>query len=150
MIEKTGNIWQRYCQPNEFLCITTNNCLTHTGELTMGAGIAKEAKERCPWLPRFWGSDIKRYHLGKDYRFLMAPNNLVALQTKRNWKDPSPLELIKSSLEALATFAAQQFPHWIINCPRPGCGYGGLSWEQQVKPLCESVCKGNQWVIWNK
>lgn len=146
MVEVNGNIWTRYCQPDEFIVITTNNILTHKG-LVMGAGIALAAKDRCPWLPEYWAAKIGQH--GIDYHILAAPNNLIALQTKKHYKDHSPISLIEASLEALAAKMTEDFPSFTINMPRPGCGNGGLDWDTQVKPICERICKGNKWIIWN-
>lgn len=143
MIEKQGNIWTRYCQPNEFLCVTTNSTLNNKLELVMGAGVALEAKKRMPWLPYFLGPTAG----GQEYNFRICPNNIIALQTKFHWKDPSPLDLIERSVRALS-LQMRHYPNFIINMTRPGCGHGQLSWETQVKPICEDFLKGERWVIW--
>ena len=135
----------------EAICCTTNNVVTDTG-LVMGAGIAKVFKEVFPHLPITWGARVlvnaKRY--GDKCNGLICsrvPNYsgtakmcdilyLIALPTKNHWKDPSSLPLIEQSLKSLVKLT--NYMGWSdVWLPRPGCLNGGLSWEKQVKPLCE-------------
>ena len=44
MKELIQDIWEVKC---DFLCITTNGIVKKDGRLVMGAGIAKEARDRC-------------------------------------------------------------------------------------------------------
>jgi hypothetical protein len=155
MIEKIGSIWDVYNQFNNMILVTTNSQLKKNGELVMGKGIALEAAQREPSLPRrlghylinqagFWGNDAM---LVDDYYIVSHLGAIGALQTKRDWKDPSSTELIKRSLSFLSQLAIWM-PLINFNIPRPGCGNGGLNWEKQVKPLCEAL--PDNVVVWNK
>ena len=47
--------------------------------------------------------------------------------------------LIANSLTELVQLA-DKHPEWkTIVMPRPGCGAGELSWENQIKSMCEDV-----------
>ena len=50
-----SNIWQD-ADVLDYICITTNAKVKKTGELVMGRGVAKEAKEHEPMLPQLFGS----------------------------------------------------------------------------------------------
>ena len=43
----------------DFVCITTNSILNKNGELVMGAGVAKRAKDLHKELPKLFGDAIK-------------------------------------------------------------------------------------------
>lgn len=145
------NIWDYWLKPNHLIGVTTNSCLNKNGDLIMGAGIAKEAKERCPDLPHFLSQTIKdelyiRRENGdyesKDidvyYGVSHSPYGVIALQTKYDWKDPSPINLVEITLSNLVTFCTWH-PKTIVHIPALGCGHGGLDWESQVRPLCENL-----------
>lgn len=55
MREKRGSIWTYLEEINTAICIPTNGSLTRSGEAVMGAGVAKQAKERFPEVPKRLG-----------------------------------------------------------------------------------------------
>ena len=132
----------------------------------MGAGLAKEFKERFPGLEetykescrqrQFSSSDGFKSSSGfgdeiltaesralfEGNLFLMGDNSYIqhpavlCFPTKRDWKDPSDLDLIEAGLK---TFV-KNYKHLNISSitfPKLGCGLGGLNWEQDVKPLMQ-------------
>jgi hypothetical protein len=56
------------------------------------------------------------------------------------------LGLIAQSAEQLAEFATLRYPNERILLPRPGCGNGGLAWEQ-VRPVLIDVLPDNVVVV---
>ena len=133
-----GNMWSVWDQADLFF-ITTNNSLNRQNHLIMGAGIALQAKQRFPTLPAIWGKLIQS---GTDYHLLISPNwqqgkKIAAFQTKRDWRQPSPLDLIKASTEALHQFAEQN-PTAQIKLPLPGVGKGNLSTDLVI-PVIENL-----------
>ena len=91
------------------LCITTNGIVKANGEAVMGAGIAKEAKQRYNGIDIRLGKKINEngnhvYQLGvhqsKDLfkEFKVA---IISFPTKNNWKDNSNLKLIEQSAKEL-------------------------------------------------
>jgi hypothetical protein len=58
--EFKGDIW-KFIGKSDAICITTNGCIDKKGNNIMGAGIAKEAKERFPDLPHNIGFVIDTF-----------------------------------------------------------------------------------------
>lgn len=144
MQEKTGDIWSIWQQPNQIILVTTNNTKGTNG-LVMGAGTAKQAMMRIPGLSRKW------YHLcGKDYHiWIEYLLGIGCIQTKRFWADPSPLELVLKSIETLnREVRLPTNEHITYHTARPGCGLGGLNWEQDIKPIC--LMLPDNCVVWSQ
>lgn len=119
------------------LAITTNGTVKKDGACVMGRGIAREAAEKFPELPYRLGNYLNRYgnrcfNLGiwENYR-------LVSFPVKHNWWEKADISLIECSARQLVEMAVK-FNWERIFLPRPGCGNGGLKWEQ-VKPVLENV-----------
>jgi len=149
MKEITGNIWEQKC---DWLCITTNGIVKNSGnsylngEAVMGAGIAKQAKERYPDLPLKLGKKIKEKGnvvscLGKrDGKWI------ISFPTKNDWKDKSSIELIKQSASQLKNYFDKQEVKPVVIIPRPGCANGGLNWED-VKKEIENILVDDNFLI---
>lgn len=137
MQELCCDVWD-IIDPNSMLCILTNNTVLSNGKNIMGGGIAKEALVRNPDLNLKCAQCIKdnKYILGND---LKTGAILMRFPTKNNVWEDSELELIADSLYHLKKYAIQN-PNLKIYLPRPGCGLGGLDWED-VKELCESYLR---------
>ena len=155
MIETTAIFWNQYNiiksqhsrHNSDYFLITTNSTVKKSGEIVMGAGIAKSACDIIPSL----AEDVYRLLLGRepltckrlyklqDYNLVLLPEHFIGcLQTKRDWKDSSPIELVEQSLLML-NIVALSMPSVSFHMPRPGCGMGKLNWENQVKPLCQKL-----------
>lgn len=155
MLEAYGDIWEIgyewFHQGKDVgITITTNGFYRKDGKAVMGRGVAKEAAERFPWLPINLGSHLK-YNgnipvwYGADFNpdtggsiviltFPVKPQ--YGPRGEMGWKAKADLNLIKESADYLAS-QAWQIPNNIL-VPRPGCGNGGLKWEQ-VKPVIEPI-----------
>ncbi len=144
MREIIGDIWSIWKKPLNILCITTNSEIWNAMNI-MGAGIAKEAKLRFPDLPRLMAAAI--VIKGNPYYLIELPQQLIALQTKYNWRDPSPLDLVEESIKRLGKLASEN-KTWIYHTAKPGCGFGGLSFHKQVKPLLNKYC-GDNVMVWD-
>jgi hypothetical protein len=72
MLEQRGDIFSQ--ADADAICFTSNGIVKSNGELVMGAGIAKQFRERWPELPKFFGNWVKKYgnHVGfwHDANFL--------------------------------------------------------------------------------
>lgn len=135
IITKNKNLWDFFKVPNNIVVVTTNAHLNMNLELIMGAGIAKEAKQRCPELPKLMFEHARK----KRYYYVPFPDlGLACLQTKILWPDPSPLDLVKESVEYFRVHV-EDAPDINYHCPQFGCGNGGLSWPNQVLPLVENL-----------
>lgn len=133
----------------DLLYVTTNAVLDRHGRLVMGRGAARRAAELWPELPALFGEMLRTlFGPGRDYGLLTLPEDcrpagaplghtrLGAFQTKRDWRDPSDLGLIRQSAQLLVGVARLR-PEWRIAVNFPGRGHGRLD-EAVVAPLLES------------
>ena len=138
MREFVGDICE-LLDSNSAVCILTNNTVTGPGTNIMGAGIAKEARDRNNNLEYTCGLSIKNntFSLGFDS---ITKAEMLRFPTKDNvWKD-SDVNVIADSLSKLKDYCIKN-PMKKVYLPRPGCGCGGLNWERDVKPICETYLK---------
>lgn len=144
MLEIRGNAWDVYLD-YDVLCITSNGFVKSNGECVMGAGIAKEAKEKFPKVPRILGAYIKKYG---NRCFKLAKVNdtyLVNFVVKHNWWENADIDLIIKSCKEV-TEMANKFGWKKILLPRPGCGNGKLNWSD-VKPILSHLLDDRFYVI---
>lgn len=134
MIEVRGNLWT---YPAVLRIITTNGTVKKNGECVMGRGCALEAKQKYPALP---------YELGKNLRIVgnvpvRLRTDLWTFPVKHQWYQKADPELIECSAMVLADKLDDIYPNdegHVFVMPRPGCGNGGLRWED-VKPVLEPI-----------
>lgn len=139
---RTGNMWSVFTEADLFL-ITTNATITVEGKLVMGAGIAKQARDRFPGLDAALGKAV--IARGTRYGLLVSPDwpkaKLGAFQTKLHWKDPSQLSLIREAVARL-TLWCKAHPTATVHLNFPGIGYGNLPRTHVLKllePLPDTV-----------
>jgi len=160
---KIGNLFHNV-SPKADIFITTNRVIKKDGTLTMGAGIALEAKQRYPQLPAYFAHYINTHYKDKDCYHIIPPMqvdpppdrhvssewSIGAIQTKVNWKDPSPSDLILCSLRHLDTWAVQQAltkEKRRLHCPIPGIGKGGLDFWI-VLDMIHTACNNDNITFW--
>lgn len=143
MIEK-ADLWQKHVEGFPVV-VTTNGVIKDNGEAVMGAGVALEAKRRFVMLPRDLGNYIKARGNHVAYWTLY---NLFTFPTKNDWRNNSELALIEQSaiemvgvcnrlkeplepgLDSYSRYRPEKFgSSGKIYMPKPGCGNGGLRWE---------------------
>ena len=140
MLEKKLNIWDKLKSPEPMLiCITTNSVVVGQGKTrraVMGAGVAKAAKLKFPgidvnlakWLDQHGNVPGRIYQIGVE-------QYIVSFPTKDHWKYPSKLELIKQSAFRLKAGWQKLGSQHTVYLPRPGCGLGGLQWNEVRKVI---------------
>lgn len=134
MLEANGNLFE--LAKGGVLCITTNGFVKKNGDAVMGRGCAKQASQRWPDFPKILGSSIKENGNIPSVRFgVSGYQAVVAFPVKHNWWERADLELIAESAERLRN-TAEALGWSRVFVPRPGCGNGGLRWED-VKPVLE-------------
>jgi len=133
-----GDLWK---YKGDIICITTNGVVTGQGKLVMGRGSAEEAKERFPGLDKLAGELVKTN--GNIAQFVTL--NLYIFPTKRHFVERADVRIIKRSALQLAR-DAKLHPEKIFILPRPGCGNGGLEWEN-VRPIIGPILPDNVHVI---
>jgi len=141
MILEYGNMWSIWSKTDLFL-ITTNSFVKHTGQLVMGAGIARQARDRFPSLDTTLGQAIRETcgHLG-EYGLFISPRwpatRLGLFQVKRHWSTDAILDLIHQSADQLTQWASTH-PDCRIDLNFPGIGNGRLS-PDQVLPVIKQL-----------
>ena len=128
MKEVAGDIWDFHNQ-GHWIVITTNGSVRKDGCAVMGRGVAKQAAERFPSLPREVG---KRIQQGGNRMWLVAGTGIFIFPVKHNWWEKADLNLIEESAKELARISITE-PVYMV---RPGCGNGGLDWKD-VRPILE-------------
>ncbi len=133
-----GDLWE--LARGKALAITTNGSLKKDGSAVMGRGIALQAAQRFPGLPRRLGIYLQKYGNRCFYLGRWGDYTLVSFPTKRRWRERADLELVKVSAVQLVRIA-DKFGLSEVYLPRPGCGEGGLVWEA-VEPVLKRVLDG--------
>lgn len=115
MIERSGDLW---AYPSQATVAPTNLQTKSDGTAVMGAGVAKQAADRWPFLPAILGD---RYCQAGPGTYVVWTNTMarpvVCFPTKRRWKDPADLDLIEQSARELVL-------------PRVGAGLGRRDWTE--------------------
>ena len=135
MQEAIRNLWDQTC--NEVVVITTNGIVKPDRRAVMGAGCAREARDRFPGIDLKLGYYLEQ-HGNRPFNLgIWDGIRIVSFPTKHNWRDPSDPALIWESAYQLAMMA-DKF-HWAsVVMPRPGCGNGQLSWPD-VKAIIAPI-----------
>ncbi len=108
----------------------------------MGKGLAKEFKRIYPDMFESYQKFCEEglLSVGK-LQVYKTPNKwILNFPTKANWRSPSKLEYIEQGLQKFVA-NYERLGIGSIAFPMLGCGNGGLSWEDEVKPLMETYLK---------
>lgn len=134
----TGDLWDFY--PDHWIVIPTNAGWRKDGSAVMGRGVAKQAADRWPNLPKRYGSECRRC---SGYPFVVAypPKKMILFPTKPlfklmpelSWQQPASLELIERLLPSLMYITSEAEKVFL---PALGCGAGELTIDQ-VYPILE-------------
>jgi hypothetical protein len=130
MLETVGDIWEY--MPSAVIAITTNGSLTRDGRAIFGRGVARQAALRFPLLPEIAGRLLAEQG---NHVFDLGCGIVTFPVEETPWSLPDLRIIARSALE-LRLLADRSGWQWVV-VPRPGCGGGGLAW-QDVKPLLEA------------
>lgn len=132
MKQAIGDLWTF---PADAIVITTNGIIKRDGSNVMGAGVALEARRRHPHIAYTLAEYIHQ-HGNRPFNLgIYAGKRLISLPTKNHWQDRSDPTLILHGIELLVAIADKFGPQRIV-MTRPGCGNGGLDWED-IEPMIE-------------
>lgn len=145
MVEVRGNIWDAI-HPQDWVAITTNSTLRKDGALVMGRGIALEAKERWPWLPKLAGELIRTHGLRVE-KIHTKTERIVLFPVKYEFYLPAQLPLIEQSTKQLVELEPSLEGGRIL-LGRPGCGNGKLDWLE-VEPILKSLLVSDRFVVFS-
>ena len=134
-----GNIWDIY--PHTDLFLFTSNGVVNNGKLVMGAGIAKQVRDRFKGIDAAIGKTILSggYNLNNPYGLLLSPNKgkVGLFQTKLHWKDESPLWLVEKSTKMLIEWANNN-PNKRIDMTYPAIANGGRTVDE-IYPIIQHL-----------
>lgn len=119
------------------LLVTTNGVVKNDGRLVMGAGIARQFARQYPMLPRTFGDWVRKVGNVPCCAHIDTDRAIISMPTKHHFKDKSDIQLIADS----AMEVAKIVNHWgyaRVLAAAPGCGMGGLKWEQ-VRPILHDI-----------
>ncbi len=142
MIKIFGDLFEFHKQGNP-ICIPTNSVIDSKGQLVMGAGLAKDAKDRFPELPFILGKLVKENDAQVYY---ISDYNLFSFPTKHHWKDKGCIKLIEQSALELKQEAENIKENSKIYLPPVGCGLGGLKWFV-VQDVLEPILNSDRFVV---
>lgn len=127
MREITGDIWDY--MGRAVIAITTNGYLSKKGLAILGSGCAAQARERFPDLPHRLGTLLDSH----GNHVVSIGDGIVTFPVEDTpWALPDFHLISRSALE-LREMADRE--GWtMVVVPRPGCGGGGLLWND-VRPL---------------
>ena len=133
MIEIKGNLWDFHIRRPFVVCVTTNGTVKNNGRLVMGRGCAAEAVLHVPGVDLFLGTKIS---VGGNKPYWVN-DYLLSFPVKHHWSEPASIDLIERSANFLRAIS-NDLPGTIFVLPRPGCGYGRLTWDV-VKPILAPI-----------
>jgi hypothetical protein len=121
-----GDILEYYeIEKDSHFCILTNGVVNQYGENVMGRGVASVIKNMFPWTP---GVIARMIRSGGNHVYYLG-HRLITFPTKNDWQEMSNIDLIKKSSQQLVHMIYMyQLKH--VYLPKPGCGSGGLNWDQ--------------------
>ena len=154
MILKTGNVMDQI-EIADLVLVTANSEVVKYNHLVMGAGAAKALADRFPKASTKFGNYVYNFWYYKvdyliitldiedllDYsgpKYVPKKYEVGIFQTKRSWKNPSSIELIKKSTLRLSSLAKSMYKDKTIALNFPGIGCGGLR-REEVIPIIETL-----------
>lgn len=125
MREAYGNLWE-YHDRGQWVCITTNGVVRRGGNAVMGRGVALQARNRFPKLSSLLGKRLMR---NGNHVEPFSSLRLFTFPVKHHWKSLADLNLIvRSCQELVKHLDSHRWTNSVV-LPRPGCGNGGLDWQ---------------------
>lgn len=138
----TGDYWTAYESADLFL-FTSNGCID-SGALIMGAGTAKQVRDRFKGIDRAIATAIinhpdtqgtNPYLYGLLVSDRWPAGKVAAFQTKEHYNEGSCPALIYTTTCQLQEWCAAH-PKAIVHMPFPGIGYGGLK-KEEIYPIVD-------------
>ena len=143
--EIKGDIFELMEGEFDAFCITTNGIIKGDGRAVMGAGIAKECRDRFNNIDLRLANLIKKNGSITQQLGTYSNGAVIAFPTKNHWRDTSSIELIRKSCHELnALIETRGFKKVLL--PRPGCGNGGLNWNE-VKAIIEPILSDKVYIV---
>lgn len=119
---RTGDMWSEFDLVDHFI-ITTNSVIKNNNALVMGAGIAKQVRDKWPGIDVQMGLAIRSTCVSGGTYGLILGNCLGMFQVKHHFKAEADLGLIANSAAMLRTEALAN-PKKLYALNYPGIGNG--------------------------
>ena len=131
----------RILKKADAICFTSNGTIKKNGSLIMGAGNAKQFRDRFKNLDKLAGEKITKNgnhcQIIQSYKRGVEFLHVLAFPSKHNpWED-SDIELIRSSAKRIVKLA-DQYGWKKVFIPAPGVSHGNLRWAD-VRPVLEEL-----------
>ena len=147
------DIWDVYDARKYWIVITTNIGWKRNGENVMGAGIAKQAANRFPWLPEQYGMICKEHKeetgvvFFEDVRLILLPTKRLNIsQPHLSWMNKSDPEFIRKNLLELKSIINEDSKIKKVLMVLPGAKNGGLTIRQSLN-IVKNILSGNPKII---
>ena len=117
----------------------------------MGRGLALEAAQQWPQYLYDYQRALRSGALREGrVSHYQRPDGRYVLHaaTKRHWRNPSPIELVRRTIDAIGPHC-EAHDIGSVAVPPLGCGLGGLQWTE-VRPLLIAAARrhrGTRWII---
>ena len=135
-----GNLWEYHCG-GDIVAVTIGGLLQKNGLCVMPSGCARQAAELFPALPSILGEQIKKYGL----HVFDLGNRIVSFPVENDPFENPDLKIIEQSCHELVELV--NYKQWKrVVVPRPGCGRGGLSWNE-VEPILKNYFDARFYLI---
>ena len=132
MQEIRGDLWQEHDR-GAVVAITTGGLVDKNGVCAMPRGCARQARDRFEHLAWTLGQQI----LAHGNHVFDLGRRIVSFPVEESPYQVPDIRLIERSARELVELANYKGWQRVI-VPRPGCGGGGLSW-QDIKPKLEAI-----------
>ena len=130
MKEIVGDMWQEHAE-GAVVAITTNGAVNKVGRAIMLRGCARQARVRYPELLQTLGELLRRHG---NHVFDLG-HQIVSFPVEVDPYQVPEMRMIDQSCRELVELT--DYKGWQkVVVPRPGCGGGGLEW-QEVKNILE-------------
>lgn len=124
----SGDLWEQH-RRGRVIAVTTGGQVDKNGACTMPQGTAQQAAKRFPTLPYTLGEQIQTFGM----HVFDLGNRIVSFPVENSPYENPELSIIRRSCEELVTLTDYKgWTHVVV--PRPGCGHGGLDWND-VQPI---------------
>ncbi len=144
-----GSLWDSGLN-NCVRVVSVNLGWKNTRENVMGRGVAKQAAERYPMLPSWYGwrcEAMADTELTRLYRYrdlvLFPVKPLDRLLPHLSWKQTASLELVERSTKQLKVFFTGADT---VALPLVGCGNGGLN-PRDVLPILKEHLQNDRFLL---
>jgi hypothetical protein len=137
MVEICGNVFD-LMKTYKNICIPTNGNINNKKiEAVMGAGVARQAKKLFPGIEKNLAYHLIAFGNKVGYMGDWDDISVYSFPTKTHWFEKSSISLIvQSAIQLMELIEINKIDKILL--PAPGCGCGGLKWEN-VRPEIENI-----------